>query len=221
MSLFSDKISKKTKYDLVKNTKRNNFKFLNETVCKKGQTVLFGDSITEIFNVTDLFNDYTETTGLAVYNRGISGDTSDRLLERIYDNVINIKPRNLAILIGANDLGLGAPPDFTEKNVDSLLKIICGECPEANIILEAVYPVNKGLNMASRQMVGGRKNSDIAELNTQLKELSIKYGVIFADFTDKLSDKKGNFNKEYTYDGLHPTAQGFKAVAESLIPLFK
>lgn len=221
MKSYSDKISKKTKYDLVKTTKRNNFKFLNETVCSPMQTVLFGDSITEIFNVTDLFYDYTKATGVAVYNRGISGDTSDRLLERIYDNVINIAPRNLVILTGTNDLGLGVSLDFTASYVDRILQIVGEKCPDTNVILEGIYPVNRNMSMASRQMVGCRKNSVIAEVNGQLSVLAQKYNVTFADFTDKLIDKKGRFFKEYTYDGLHPTAEGFKVIAENLMPLFK
>ena len=42
-------IQKKTAYDLVKQTKKENYLFLNENYAYHGQTVLFGDSITEIF----------------------------------------------------------------------------------------------------------------------------------------------------------------------------
>lgn len=75
---------KKTRYDLVKKTKAENFKYLNENFSLKGQTVLIGDSITEIFNYYELFYSFCQKTGQAVYNRGISGDTSDRLLERLF-----------------------------------------------------------------------------------------------------------------------------------------
>lgn len=76
-------ITKKTKYDLAKTVKKENFLFLNENFCKNGQTVLLGDSITELFNSYELFFDFSQKSGQAVYNRGISGDTSDRLLERL------------------------------------------------------------------------------------------------------------------------------------------
>lgn len=46
---------KKTAYDYVQQTKKENFSFLNETYAQQGQTVLFGDSITEIFNSYELF----------------------------------------------------------------------------------------------------------------------------------------------------------------------
>ena len=95
-------IQKKTAYDLVKQTKKENYLFLNENYAHHGQTVLFGDSITEIFNSYELFYTFSKVTGQAVYNRGISGDTSDRLLERLKCNALNITPKNLVILIGTN-----------------------------------------------------------------------------------------------------------------------
>ena len=90
---------------------------MNEKYARHGQTVLFGDSITEIFNSYKLFYAFSQTTGQAVYNRGISGDTSDRLLERLECNALNISPKNLVILIGTNDIGIGVPTEYTLKNI--------------------------------------------------------------------------------------------------------
>ena len=113
---------KKTAYDYVQQTKKENFSFLNETYAQQGQTVLFGDSITEIFNSYELFYAFSQTTGQAVYNRGISGDTSDRLLERLECNALNISPKNLVILIGTNDIGLGLPTEYTLNNIKEILQ---------------------------------------------------------------------------------------------------
>ena len=113
---------KKTAYDYVQQTKKENFSFLNETYAQQGQTVLFGDSITEIFNSYELFYAFSQTTGQAVYNRGISGDTSDRLLERLECNALNINPKNLVILFGTNDIGIGVPTEYTLKNIKEILQ---------------------------------------------------------------------------------------------------
>ncbi|MEG2720023.1 MAG: GDSL-type esterase/lipase family protein [Oscillospiraceae bacterium] len=212
-----DTISQKTKYDYVKETKRDNFTFLNKTICKKNQTVLIGDSIIEIYNVTDLFFDYTKESGIAVYNRGISGDTSDRLLERFNDNALLIEPRNLVILIGTNDIGI-SDFSFTTGNVEKMLSLAKEKCPDANIILEAILPVNNHFRI---QMVGDRNNKHIAMLNAKLKEVALKYEVTFADFTSVLSCENGEFKKEFTYDGLHPNAVGFNEISKNLIPLLK
>ncbi len=211
-------LEKRTEYDNVKKTKRDNFTFLNGRFCEKGQVVLLGDSITEIWNVTDLFGQFTKETGLAVYNRGISGDTSDRLLERIKNNVTSIEPKLIVLLIGTNDLGVNSGNDFTEMNVRKILDVIKADCPNAKIILQAIYPVNPNVDKWS---VGLRRNSDIKTVNAKLKKLAKEKNIVFADFTELLSDKNGNFKAQYTYDGLHPNAKGFAAVTPKLLKLMK
>lgn len=211
----------KTKYDVPKQTKRENYKLLNETKALYGQTVLAGDSITEIFNSYELFYEWSKQNDCAVYNRGISGDTSDRLAERFYDNVLNISPRNIVLLIGTNDIGLSGKAEETVKNVRNILEQIRKTCPETNVILEAVYPVNKNLSAQSRAMVGVRSNDKIGKLNSLLKPLAKEFGCVWLDITDALSDENGNLNKNYCYDGLHLNAKGFEVAAESIIPLLK
>ena len=164
---------KKTAYDHVKQTKKENFSFLNEKYAQQGQTVLFGDSITEIFNSYELFYAFSQTTGQAVYNRGISGDTSDRLLERLECNALNINPKNLVILIGTNDIGIGLPPEYTLKNIQEILQKTQKLCPNTNIVLQAIYPVNSHLSSIARQMVGKRSNKKILAINEELHKIAL------------------------------------------------
>lgn len=205
-------------YDLVKYTKQENYLFLNENYAKHGQTVLFGDSITEIFNSYELFYDFSQKSGQAVYNRGISGDTSDRLLWRLKTNALNIEPRNLVILIGTNDLGLGVPIEEIVRNVGEILRITTQTLPNTNVVLQGVYPVNKYMSLAAAQMVGKRKNKNITALNEQLRALAMDSGVFYLDLTDTLADKKGRLAKEFCYDGLHLNVHGFAAAAKEIIP---
>ena len=214
-------IQKKTAYDLVKQTKKENYLFLNENYAKHGQTVLFGDSITEIFNSYELFYDFSKRSGQAVYNRGISGDTSDRLLERLKCNALNISPKNLVILIGTNDIGKDIPSEYTLKNIQEILSVTHEICPNTNIILQAIYPVNSRMSLTARQMVGKRSNKKILEINEELRNIAVENKVHWLDLTKCLSDKNGRLAKEYCYDGLHLNAQGFKVVAERIIPLLK
>lgn len=213
------KIEKRTRYDLVKRTKMENFRLLNEQYAWHGQTVLIGDSITEIFNWYELFENYTRQTGQSVYNRGISGDTSDRLLERLDCNALNITPRNLVILIGTNDLGVGAPISFTVENVEKILQQCRTSLPELNIILQAVYPVNKHLSRDAVYMVGRRKNETIARLNAELRPLAERYGAHWLNLTNALTDAHGDLSADYGYDGLHLNARGFEIAARGILPL--
>lgn len=212
---------KKTAYDYVQQTKKENFIFLNEKYAQQGQTVLFGDSITEIFNNYELFYAFSQTTGQAVYNRGISGDTSDRLLERLESNALSISPKNLVILIGTNDIGIDLPTEYILKNIQEILQRTQKLCPNTNIVLQAIYPVNSHLSIIARQMVGRRSNKKILAVNEQLHKIALESKVQWLDLTKVLSDEKGRLAKEYCFDGLHLNAQGFEIVSENIIPLLK
>lgn len=211
----------KTKYNTQKNTKKANYKFLNETLALHGQTVLAGDSITEIFNSYELFYEWSKNNNCAVYNRGISGDTSDRLAERFYDNVLNISPRNIVLLIGTNDIGFGGNIENIAENVRNILEQIRRQSADTNVILEAVYPVNKNLSAEARAMVGIRSNDKIKKLNSLLKPLAEEFSCAWLDLTASLSDENGNLHKNYCYDGLHLNANGFRTASEQIIPLLK
>lgn len=212
---------KKTAYDYVQQTKKENFIFLNEKYAQHGQTVLFGDSITEIFNSYELFYAFSQTSKQAVYNRGISGDTCDRLLERLECNALNINPKNLVILIGTNDIGIGLPTEYTLNNIKEILQRTQKLCPNTNIVLQAIYPVNSHLSIIARQMVSKRSNKKILAINEELHKIALDSKVQWLDLTNVLSDEKGRLAKEYSFDGLHLNAQGFEIVSENIIPLLK
>lgn len=175
----------------------------------------------KFFNSYELFYTFSKVTGQAVYNRGISGDTSDRLLERLKCNALNITPKNLVILIGTNDIGKDIPPEYTLKNIQDILSVTHEICPNTNVILQAIYPVNSRMSLTARQMVGKRSNKKILALNEELHNIAVENKAHWLDLTKCLSDKKGRLAKEYCYDGLHLNAQGFKVVAEKIIPLLK
>ena len=209
--------SKFTEYNREQRTKRENYRILNEEIALKNQTVLLGDSITDFFNWYELFYDFSKNSGQAVYNRGISGDTTDRLLERLYENVLNIEPKNIVLLIGTNDIGRGLPLSMSVENVSKIIEESKKVCPDINFILQAVYPINRGM----RDKFEKRSNKKIDLMNKEFIKLSEKYNCIWVDMTDKLKDETENLKKEYTFDGLHLNVNAYKIVAENVIPLLK
>ena len=209
--------SKITEYDREKKNKKENYRILNKEYAIKNQTVLLGDSITDFFNWYELFYDFSKISGQAVYNRGISGDTTDRLLERLNENVLNIEPKNIVLLIGTNDIGRGLPLSMSVENVSKIIENTKKVCPDINFILQAVYPINRGM----RDKFEKRSNEKIDIMNKEFIKLSEKYDCVWLDITDKLKDETGNLKKEYTYDGLHLNANAYKIVAENIIPLLK
>ena len=209
------RFDKNTKYDREKNNKAANYEFLNANYCKKGQIVLAGDSITEFYNM-ELFDDYTARTGKLVYNRGISGDTSNRLLERFERNVLNLEPTTIALLIGTNDIARGANNQYIIGNTEKLIRLAKEKCPGVNIVLESVYPVNTLINSQ-----GKRRNNVIKDLNKGLEGLAAMMGVEFVDLTEQLADKYGILKKKFTYDGLHVNAPAYEVITKAIAPLFR
>lgn len=203
--------AKSTDYDLIKQTKMDNFTLLNQTA-KHGQIVFIGDSIIELYPTYELFS-----IDRVVYNRGISGDTSDKMCYRLLDNVINIEPSIVSILIGTNDKAYNFDINTTLANIKKSVELIKENSPNTKIILQSIYPVNKAINSS---MVGSRTNNEIIKYNEAIKTYAETNSVTYADVFAVLKDEKGEFNKQYTYDGLHPNAKGYIAITEYLITLF-
>ncbi len=209
--------SKYTEYNREMVSKKNNYSFLNQKYALKHQTILLGDSITDFFNWYELFYNFSKSNGQAVYNRGISGDTTDRLLERLKENVLNIEPKNIVLLIGTNDIGRGLPLSVSIENLESIIKSTKECCPDVNFIIEAVYPINEKM----RDRFEKRSNKKINEMNSEFIKLCKKHNCVWLDFTDKLKDKNGNLKEEYTFDGLHVNALAYELISEHVIPLLK
>ncbi len=199
---------KRTQNDREKINKISNYAHLNKNYCLKGQTVLAGDSITELFNDYELFAGYRERTGLEVYNRGISGDFSNRLIERLESNVLCLKPKNIVYLIGINDMARGATNEYTRDNIGRIIDLTKESCPECNVFVQSVYPV-----VDYRK----RKNESVIRLNALIKELCSEKGVDYIDLYGKLTDSEGKFSSEYTYDGLHPNVKGYEVVVKEIL----
>lgn len=202
--------------------KAENFALENKTA-QKGQTVFVGDSITEYYQLVDAYGDYMQQTGILVYNRGISAECTDHLLARFDDTVLNIEPRNMVLLIGVNDLGQGVPEDTIYNNIKTMIEKTQAQCPQTNIILQALYPIDENRpEFYDRFMVGSvRTNALIQSLNARLEALAGEKGIQYLDLTDQLADENGVFRAEYTMDGLHPNAAGYAVITKAIKPLLK
>lgn len=207
--------SMRTVYNREMATKRSNYTLLNQKYALKNQTVLLGDSITDFFNYYELFYDFCKSSGQAVYNRGISGDTSDRLLERLNDNVLSIEPKNIVLLIGTNDISRGLPLSVSVQNLEKIITDSKKTCPYVNFIVEAVYPINEPMRFRSDK----RSNQKINEMNNEFIKICKKYNCVWLDLRDKLSDEQGELKKDFTFDGLHINAKAYEIIAENVIPM--
>lgn len=189
--------------------KSEHYAELNLTA-EKGRTVFFGDSITELCDLSEYYPE------IETYNRGISGDTTGGMFKRLESNILAIEPTTLVFLGGTNDLGHGYSPQQIAANIEQILKRTRESLPDCKIIVQSVYPVNPYKRPPFLNAVKSRKNSDIDTLNSLLPDICDKYGAIFVDIHSLLVDEDGNLNKDYTMDGLHIKAEGYKIISKAI-----
>ena len=214
------KIEKETVCSERTKKRIKDFNHLN-TLAKKGQIVFAGDSIVEFWPTDELFTELKEKSKLDIYNRGIDGDVSNRLLERIESNVCVLDPKVFYLLIGTNDFLFKFPTEYTLENIKKMIEAVNLHCTDCKIFIQSLCPVNKDVN---KQMVSSRKNKKIIALNDEIRRLALNLGCVYVDVFDELLDETDVFSEEYTYDGLHPSIPGYiklsKIATEAILSNF-
>ena len=198
--------------------KTQNYEQLSQDSLKE-TTVFFGDSITELCPVEDLYAAYTRKTGVPIINRGISAETTDSMLKRIEKTVLVMKPKNLVMLMGINDIAAKVDNQQIVNNIKQMITLTKQQSPKTHIILQAVYPINKTdrESLFDKFQLRDRDNHIIDELNEMLESLAKEEKITFLNVNSYLMDKNKELKKEYTFDGLHPNMQGYLAIRDAIL----
>lgn len=175
-----------------------------------GQTVFFGDSLTEFYDTDAAFPSFTS------YNRGISGDTTQGMLDRLDNNVLSIEPSRIVFLGGANDLNHGYTPEQIVSNIREILTRIKDALPDCEVYVESLYPVNPYTHPIYLNSVADRKNVDILAINDALVNLCVDLDCTYINVHDSLTDDNGDLRDELTMDGLHVNSDGYAIVTQIL-----
>lgn len=172
--------------------------------------VFLGNSITDGCEWAELFDNRH------IRNRGISGDRSDWLLDRL-DPIVAGHPKKVFLMIGTNDLAQGAAPAEVAANVLRLLDRFAAESPWTKIYVQSILPVN-GEEFASG-FAHLTKGDEIVETNRLLAELCEgRKKVSYIDVHTALADERGLLDERYTNDGLHLLAAGYLVWKEVIRP---
>ena len=158
----------------------------------KNPVVFFGDSITFGADWERLFPESP------VVNRGISGDTTSGLLNR-QNEIIALRPKQIFLMIGTNDLCFGRPVDQVVENYSKILARFQAELPGTPVYVQSILPFNDQMFPSN----GLRKNQNIRALNKAIKPLAQKFGYEYLDLSGAFTGKDGRLLQQYTYDGLH------------------
>ncbi len=171
----------------------------NETFADYEVDVAFlGDSLTDGYDLEKYYPDYVTA------NRGIGGDTTHGLEERLQISVYDLNPKVAVMLIGGNNLGT------MFENYEDILIGFSENLPETKIVLVSLTAMGGSL---------AEKNQLAAYNNVKIKKLAAKYGFAFVDlYTPLLNEESGEIYAEYTSDGAHLTPLGYEVFTDTLMP---
>ena len=170
--------------------------------------VFIGNSITNGAEWNELFPQKR------VKNRGISGDTSEGVFDRL-DAVVKGKPAKIFILIGVNDISQEIKVETIVLNMKRIVEKIQKESPKTKIYIQSILPVNPDFEMFKGHM----KPELIKEINQFYKNIAQEYKVNYIDlYSHFLEDGTDKMNKKYTNDGLHLLGEGYLLWREIVKP---
>lgn len=204
-----------------KEDKLARFRHLNPYV-RKGQIVFAGSSLMEQFPIYEFLLDFQ--LPYTIYNRGVGGFTTDEFYAALEDCVFALEPAHLFLNIGTNDLN---GPEYRLSrlldNYEKILQAIRGRLPATRLYLMAYYPVNPAVATIPhmQEIFRHRTNARIREASEGVQALAARYGARFLDCNAGLTDGEGNLKAEYTIEGMHMYANGYKPVLDALLPVLQ
>ena len=161
-----------------------------------------GDSLTDGYDLAKYYPQYLTA------NRGIGGDTTFGVEERLQVSLFDLKPKVVVMLIGANNM------DTMLQNYESILQSLKENLPESKIVLCSLTA------MGGEHW--GRKNQLAAYNNVSIKLLAQKYGYTYVDLYSALYDVSiGEVYAGYTVDGGHFTHEGYTVVTAQITPVLE
>ncbi len=172
---------------------------------------------------TSLKADYPEQ--FDYINRGVSGNRSVDLLARIKNDIINLAPDYMSILIGVNDtwheLGEnnGVSLEKYELIYDMILSEVKAALPDIKIMLLEPFVLHGEATTDSWDAFSG----DVFARAKIVKKLAEKHDCKFVPLQDKFNDaaKKSSCDAYWLMDGVHPYPQGHEIIKREWLKAFE
>jgi lysophospholipase L1-like esterase len=167
------------------------------------RVVFVGDSITAGWSLDRSF------PGKGYLNRGIGGQTTSQVLVRFRQDVIDLAPAAVVILLGTNDIAGNTGPiglADIQRNIASMAEL--AHIHHIAVALSSVLPVH-GYTPESETSFPLRPPARIVELNRWLAGHAVDHGYAFIDYFAAMVDERGQLKKELAKDGLHPNEAGY------------
>lgn len=172
--------------------------------------VFAGNSITDGAEWHELFQNPN------VKNRGISGDTTWGLYDRL-SSITSGHPQKFFLLIGTNNIPRGESPEEIAFGIRRIVRKVKQDSPATQIYLQSILPVTPRYGMFSGHTSRWRI---IPRINRLIEQIAQEEGAIYIDLFSRFADEHGQMKAEYTNDGLHLLGKGYllwKEIVESYV----
>ena len=157
-----------------------------------GDVVFLGDSITLGGSWHELL------PGVPVRNRGIGGDTTVGVLDRL-EPIVSGQPGQLFLAIGTNDLFVGTPPQQIAAGVREIIERVQRGSPDTQVFLQSVLP--RAAEWAER----------VEELNGLLEQVASQADVAWIDLYPHFLDESDRSIADHlANDELHLLGPGYQ-----------
>ena len=169
------------------------------------KVVFMGDSITELWarQRPDLFapNNYLV--------RGIGGQTTSEMLVRFRQDVIELHPAYVALMVGTNDVAENNGIISLENMLDNIISMC--ELAKVNQIEVLLCSVTPCKQYSWRKEVDPQ--TKIPAFNALMKAYADRTeGVTYVDYFSALTDGNNACKAEYTVDNCHLTNAGYEVI---------
>ncbi len=180
-------------------------------IAKQGGLLFLGDSLIQLYDTNAFFS------GMFTHNRGVGGNTTSQIIERLPTSVYPVCPEQIILLAGTNDLNKQAQARATFEGIAKVCALIKENLPNTALYAISLLPVNDKVSKVSKAIVGKRRNSDIVEVNKHLSSFCTEQNIGFINAYPALLDSQGNLSPQYSLDGLHINFKGYKVLTEQIL----
>lgn len=153
------------------------------------------------------------------FNRGKSGDRITDVYARIKEDIINLNPDIMSILIGVNDVSheltmkCGVATEKFKKIYSMLIEEIKEALPDIKIIIMEPF-ILKG---TATEAMWEQFRYEVANRAAASKQIAEKYNLEFVPLQNIFNEVSTDGNTRYwNTDGIHPTAAGHQIIKEEL-----
>ncbi len=149
------------------------------------------------------------------FNRGIGGDTSAQLLARLQKDLEEVRPTVFSLLIGINDtwrrFDAGQPVakrDYA-KNLEEIVRLALRYTDRIVLMQPFLLDVDRKKRAFRRDL-----DPKLHALEETARKFATEYIPLDGIFAEACCKKSPEF---YSYDGVHPTAEGHALIADEWI----